>query len=63
MLSYFITSFLTLSGKQIAFKQMLDMTNIEHALTTNLTCVFLNTFCLSEEMKIKCIAIIQKQII
>ena len=39
------------------------MTNIEHALTANLTCTFLNTFCLSEEMKIKCIAIIQKQII
>ena len=49
----------------MAFKQMLSMTtqNTEHALTTNLKCVFFSTFCVSEEMKDKYIAIIQKEII
>ena len=45
----------------MAFKQTLNMTT-EHALTTNLA-YFFNFFCLSEEMKDKCIASIQKQII
>ena len=36
--------------------------NAEHALATNLA-YFFNTLCFSEQIKDKCIAIIQKQII
>ena len=47
----------------MAFKETLDMT--KHALTTNLACIyiFFQTFYLSEKMKDKHVAIIQKAII
>ena len=43
----------------MAFKQRLDMTTQNMLLRVYL----FNTFCLCQEMKDKCIAIIQKQII
>ena len=43
----------------MAFKQTLDVTTQNMLKFTN----FFNTFCLSEEIKYKCVAIIQKQII
>ena len=59
ILSYFVIGFLTLSGKTNGVQTNAGHGNTEH----NLTHLFLNTFCLSEEMKDKCIAIIQRQII
>ena len=59
ILSYFVTGFLTLSGKTNGVKTNAGHDNTEIALTTNLVCKFFNTFCLSEEIKEKCIAIIQ----
>ena len=45
----------------MAFKQTLNMTT-QHFLATDLA-YFFNIFYLSEEMKDKCVAIIQRQII
>ena len=47
ILSYFITSFITLLGKTNGVQTNAGHDNTEHALTTNLTCIFLYHFCLS----------------
>ena len=61
-LSYFVTGFLTLSGKTNGIETNAGHDNTEHALTTNLA-YFWNIFFLSEEMRGKFIAIVRKQII
>ena len=60
--NYNFLCFSTLLGKTNGVHTNARHDNTEHALTTNLACIF-NTFCLSDEMKDRCIAIIQKQII
>ena len=40
-LSYFLTGFLTLSGKTNGVQTNAGHGNTEHALTTNLACIFL----------------------
>ena len=61
---YFVNGSLLPSGKANGVQTNAGHKNTEHALTTSLAYTyFFNTFCLSEEMKNKCIAIIQKQII
>ena len=53
ILSYFITSFSTLYRRRNGVQTNTDHDNTEHALTTNLACVFLYHFnCLSEKWKI-----------
>ena len=53
ILSYFITSFSTLYRRRNSVQTNTDHDNTEHALTTNLACVFLYHFnCLSEQWKI-----------
>ena len=52
ILSYFITSFSTLYRRRNGVQTNTDHDNTEHALTTNLACVFLYHFnCLSEKWK------------
>ena len=58
ILSYFVTGFLTLSGKTNGVQ-----TNAEHDNTEHFLAYFFNIFYLSEEMKDKCVPIIQRQII
>ena len=60
ILSYFITSFITLLGKTNGVQTNAGHDNTEHALTTNLTCIFLYHFCLSGY---EIYSISQKQII
>ena len=57
------TDLLTLLGKTNDIQINTGHENTEHALTTIYHPYFFNTSCLSEEMKDKCIAIIQMQII
>ena len=60
--SFYLTSlpvFWTLSGKTNGIQTNTGHNNTEHALTTNLACIFVEHFLLSEEMKDKCIAINQ----
>ena len=70
ILCNFITSFLTLLGKTNDVKTNAGHNSTKHVLTTNLYIyiyiymyIIYYTSCLSEELKDKCITIIQKQII
>ena len=59
-LPYFVTGLLTLLGKTNGTQTNAGHGRTEHVLITILACI---SICLSEEMKDKCIAIIQKCII